>query len=239
MMRSASYKPCRAFGRVEHCLVDYNDSEPCWGQVDLRSSYFDGESSNPCFLCEGHADAIDGGAYVPETVTACDEQLRIGAERMAAAARDFGITVAQASETIGAYGAALRAIPPEELIWLRTAAWWFRWRKVIAAALLALALATLFVSGRAAHALDTLAVGNRILTVGDPVSRAFELLGAPDSRFDVRGECRAYAITRAGIPLYPPDCGAVVGERFAYYRDGKTIVVETRGATVNYLDERR
>lgn len=69
-------------------------------------------------------------------------------------------------------------------------------------------------------AADTLSIGSRVLTDGDSTGKVYELLGKPDR-----------------IVEHQNRFGAVVGERFEYYDDGKTIQIEIRDGIVESIDE--
>ena len=61
----------------------------------------------------------------------------------------------------------------------------------------------------------TATFGSRVLVEGDSVARVFEVAGKPDRIVQLENRF-----------------GAGVGERFEYYRDGKTITVEISGGRV-------
>ena len=69
-------------------------------------------------------------------------------------------------------------------------------------------------------AADTLSVGSRLLVDGDSTGKVYALLGKPDRIVEQQNRF-----------------GAVVGERFEYYRDAKTIRIETRDGKVESIDE--
>ena len=85
--------------------------------------------------------------------------------------------------------------------------------------LLALVLA---LSSSASIAGDTVAFGNRVISVGDSIGRVREAAGSPDRI----------------VPLVN-GYGAGVGERWEYYRDGKTIMLTMSGGRVIAVDEAR
>ncbi len=58
---------------------------------------------------------------------------------------------------------------------------------------------------------DTLAVGSSVLTDGDSVGKVYRLIGKPDRIVEQQNRF-----------------GAVAGERFEYYRNGKTVPIEVR-----------
>ncbi|RDZ27901.1 DUF2845 domain-containing protein [Lysobacter silvisoli] len=88
--------------------------------------------------------------------------------------------------------------------------------KILLAALLGLAW-TLPV-----WASDSIAFGNRVLVLGDAVGQVYQLAGTPDR-----------------IKRIENKRGAEVGERFEYYRDGKTILITIRDGRVAAIEEVR
>lgn len=81
-------------------------------------------------------------------------------------------------------------------------------------------LAALFLATSAQA--DMLRVEGKVLTDGDPPGKARQLLGTPDQ------------ITRLES-VY----GGIEGERWDYYRDGKTIEVTVRGGRIERIHETR
>ena len=71
-------------------------------------------------------------------------------------------------------------------------------------------------------AADTLSVGSAVLVDGDSTGKVYLLLGKPDR-----------------VVEHENRFGAVVGERFEYYRDGKTIAIEIEDGVVSSISEER
>jgi hypothetical protein len=69
---------------------------------------------------------------------------------------------------------------------------------------------------------ETVTFGNRVITVGDSVGRLFEVAGKPDRTIQLEN-----------------GNGANTGERFEYYRDGKTILIEISAGRVVAIEEIR
>ena len=68
---------------------------------------------------------------------------------------------------------------------------------------------------------DSVAFGSRVLSSGDSIGRVYEVAGKPDRI----------------VPL-ENKYGAGLGERFEYYRDGKTILVTISGGKVLRIEQR-
>lgn len=79
----------------------------------------------------------------------------------------------------------------------------------------ALALSLLLLTFTAPALADSITVGNRVLTDGDSVGKAYELLGKPDRVVQLENKY-----------------GASTGERLEWYRNGKTIQVVVRGGAI-------
>ncbi|KRD39160.1 hypothetical protein ASE35_01950 [Lysobacter sp. Root916] len=69
-------------------------------------------------------------------------------------------------------------------------------------------------------AADTVAFGNRVLVTGDAVGQVYQVAGAPSR-----------------IKKIENKRGAEVGERFEYYRDGKTTLITIKDGKVAAIDE--
>ena len=69
---------------------------------------------------------------------------------------------------------------------------------------------------------ETIAFGSRVVSVGDPVGHVMEIAGKPDRDIEIQN-----------------DKGAAIGERFEYYREGKTILVTITSGRVVKLEELR
>ena len=69
---------------------------------------------------------------------------------------------------------------------------------------------------------DTLSVGAHVLTDGDPVGKAYQLLGQPDR-----------------VQQNQNRFGATVSEDLEYYKDGKTIRVTVRDGKIEAISEAR
>lgn len=67
---------------------------------------------------------------------------------------------------------------------------------------------------------DSISVGNRVVSDGDAVGIVFEVLGKPDRTVDIENRF-----------------GAALGERWEYYRDGKTISIIVAGSKVLSITE--
>lgn len=71
-----------------------------------------------------------------------------------------------------------------------------------------------------AWAADTVAFGNRVLVTGDGVGQVYQVAGAPSR-----------------IKKIENKRGAEVGERFEYYRDGKTTLITIKDGKVAAIEE--
>ena len=83
-----------------------------------------------------------------------------------------------------------------------------------------IAIALLLVAGAVLAAQNSVAFGNRLVSTGDPVGKVFEVAGTPDRTVQIENSH-----------------GAGVGERFEYYRRGKTITLWIRGGRVVAIQE--
>lgn len=88
--------------------------------------------------------------------------------------------------------------------------------RIAATLFLALALVSM------AAAADTIAFGNRVVSVGDSTGRVLEAAGQPS---------RVVRLENA--------LGAAVGERWEYYQGGKTVLITVAGGRVVSIDEIR
>lgn len=68
---------------------------------------------------------------------------------------------------------------------------------------------------------DIVRFGSRVISVGSPSGLVWEVAGKPDR-----------------IVTLENKLGAAVGERFEYYRNGKTITITMSGGTVQAVSER-
>lgn len=87
------------------------------------------------------------------------------------------------------------------------------------AIVLAVAMA---VASTAAIAGDTIRFGGQVVSVGDAVGKVIQSAGNPDRTVPLQNKY-----------------GASIGERFEYYRDGKTIQITVQGGRVTKIDEIR
>ena len=71
-----------------------------------------------------------------------------------------------------------------------------------------------------AWASDSVAFGNRVIVIGDAVGQVYQVAGAPSR-----------------IKKLENKRGAEVGERFEYYRDGKTTMITVKDGKVTAIDE--
>lgn len=69
---------------------------------------------------------------------------------------------------------------------------------------------------------DTLTVGAHVLTDGDPVGKAYQLLGQPDR-----------------VQQNQNRFGATVSEDLEYYKDGKTIRITVKNGKIEAISEER
>lgn len=69
---------------------------------------------------------------------------------------------------------------------------------------------------------DTLTVGAHVLTDGDPVGKAYQLLGQPDR-----------------VQQNQNRFGATVSEDLEYYKDGKTIRITVKDGKIEAISEER
>ena len=69
---------------------------------------------------------------------------------------------------------------------------------------------------------DTLSVGAHVLTDGDPVGKALQLLGKPDN-----------------IVANQNRFGATMSETYEWYRDGKTIRIGVKNGKIAVITEER
>jgi len=69
---------------------------------------------------------------------------------------------------------------------------------------------------------DTLTVGAHVLTDGDPVGKAYQLLGQPDR-----------------VQQNQNRFGATVSEDLEYYKDGKTIRITVKDGKIDAISEER
>lgn len=87
-------------------------------------------------------------------------------------------------------------------------------RKLTVGLVAGLALAT------PAWAADTVAFGNRVLVTGDGVGQVYQVAGTPSR-----------------IKKLENKRGAEVGERFEYYREGKTTLITIKDGKVAAIEE--
>lgn len=80
----------------------------------------------------------------------------------------------------------------------------------------------LFLASLPAVAAETIAFGNRVLAVGDATGKVIEVAGKPDR-----------------VVQEESKFGGATGERWEYYRDGKTIVITLRSSKVTRIEELR
>lgn len=80
---------------------------------------------------------------------------------------------------------------------------------------------TLALSAFAAQAADTYAFGKRVLVIEDGAGRVVELAGQPDRKETLENKR-----------------GAAIGERWEYYRDGKTILITIKDGKVKKIQEK-
>lgn len=71
-----------------------------------------------------------------------------------------------------------------------------------------------------AWASDSVAFGNRVIVLGDGVGQVYQVAGAPSR-----------------IKKIENKHGAEVGERFEYFRDGKTTLITIKDGKVAAIDE--
>lgn len=83
-------------------------------------------------------------------------------------------------------------------------------------------LAALLAFSWCAIASDTIAFGNRVLSVGDSVGRVYEIAGKPDRV----------------VQLETPQGGGA-GQRFEYFLQGKTVLITVHGGRVAGIEEVR
>lgn len=69
---------------------------------------------------------------------------------------------------------------------------------------------------------DTYTVGQRVITDGDSVAKLIETIGQPDRIVELQNKY-----------------GAAVGERWDYYRDGKTVQFTVSGGRILSITEIR
>ena len=80
----------------------------------------------------------------------------------------------------------------------------------------------LLLTAFSAQATDTVAFGNRVLVTGDGTGRVLQLAGQPDRKERLEN-----------------DRGALLGERWEYYRKDKTIQITVRNGVVTEIQEIR
>ncbi|GLQ50948.1 DUF2845 domain-containing protein [Dyella flava] len=76
-----------------------------------------------------------------------------------------------------------------------------------------------------AHAMSSLRVGDKVLTIGDSAARVQELMGPPTIRVYIQRTMHGQ-----------PDNQLVPGEEWQYAQDGKTIVVTILGGRATSFD---
>jgi hypothetical protein len=69
---------------------------------------------------------------------------------------------------------------------------------------------------------DSIAIGGRLVTTGDGTGKVIDVAGKPDR-----------------IVQLETKYGGAVGERWEYYRDGKTLMIELHAGKVTSITETR
>ena len=69
---------------------------------------------------------------------------------------------------------------------------------------------------------DSIAIGGRLITTGDGAGKAMDVAGKPDR-----------------IVQLETKYGGAAGERWEYYRDGKTLMIEFHAGKVTSITETR
>lgn len=85
----------------------------------------------------------------------------------------------------------------------------------------------------AAHAADSLRVGNRVLVAGDSAAAVTALLGKPSYKSHARASS-----TRSRKRRSAPTAATGSAERWQYQRDGRVVVVTLIDGRVADIDER-
>jgi len=68
---------------------------------------------------------------------------------------------------------------------------------------------------------QSVAFGNKLVTVGDPIGKVFQVAGQPSRTVQLQNKF-----------------GASVGERLEYYIGNKTVLITVRGGSVVYIEEK-
>ena len=92
----------------------------------------------------------------------------------------------------------------------------------------------LLLAAAAAHANDTLRVGNQVLSAGDSAGRVVDVLGKPSSKSHAR---QASSSARSG-KRRSSTANAHSGERWNYRRDGHYITVTLTDDRVSSIEDR-
>ena len=71
-----------------------------------------------------------------------------------------------------------------------------------------------------AWASDSVAFGNRVIVIGDGVGQVYQIAGAPSR-----------------VKKLENKHGAEIGERFEYFRDGKTTLITIKDGKVTAIEE--